>query len=37
VRITIFRNFGKTGQAIEMENAVLDNQNGNIEIGEVKW
>jgi hypothetical protein len=37
VRITIFRNFGKTGQAIEMENVVLDNQNGNIEIGEVKW
>jgi TonB-dependent SusC/RagA subfamily outer membrane receptor len=37
VRITIFRNFGKSGQAIEMNNVVLDNQNGNIEIAEVKW
>jgi tetratricopeptide (TPR) repeat protein len=37
VRITVFRNFGKAGQSIEMQNVVLDNQNGNIEIGEVKW
>jgi TonB-dependent SusC/RagA subfamily outer membrane receptor len=37
IRIVTFKNFGKTGQSLEVENVIMDNQNGIIEIGEVKW
>jgi TonB-dependent SusC/RagA subfamily outer membrane receptor len=37
VRITTFKNFGKADQRLEIENVIMDNQNGNIEIAEVKW
>ncbi|MBL0357496.1 MAG: TonB-dependent receptor plug domain-containing protein [Chitinophagaceae bacterium] len=37
VRIISFKNFGKEDQQISIENAVLDNQSGEIEIGELNW
>jgi len=37
VRITAFRNFGKENQTICVENVIVDNQHGRIEIGEVNW
>ena len=36
VRITSFKNFGKKGQSIEVQNVIMDNQNGLVEIGEVE-
>lgn len=36
-RIITFRNFGKSGQSISVENVLLNNQNGEIEIGKVEW
>jgi TonB-dependent SusC/RagA subfamily outer membrane receptor len=37
VKITTFRNFGRPGQTIEIENVIMDNQYGTIEIAEVLW
>ena len=37
IRIVVFRNFSKDQQSISIENAVMDNQYGEVEIGEVKW
>jgi hypothetical protein len=37
IRIMKFKNFGKENQSIEIENVMMDNQNGEVEIGEVKW
>ncbi len=37
IRITTFRNFGKPGQSLEIENVIMDNQYGDVEIAEVTW
>jgi len=37
IRMVSFLNFGTAAQKIKIENLVLDNQNGMIEIGEIKW
>ncbi|MBC7875132.1 MAG: TonB-dependent receptor plug domain-containing protein, partial [Ferruginibacter sp.] len=37
VKITTFRNFGKIDQTLEVENVIMDNQHGNVEIAELKW
>ena len=37
IKITTFKNLGKAGQAIQVENVIMDNQYGEVEIGEVKW
>ena len=37
VKITTFKNFGKANQTLEVENVVMDNQYGEVEIAEVKW
>lgn len=37
VRVMTFRNFGKAGQSITIENVVMDNQYGELEIAEIKW
>ena len=37
IRIVAFKNFGKPGQQIKIENVIVDNQSGEVEIGEVKW
>ena len=36
-RIKTFKNFGKTNQSIEIENIILDNQFGEIEIGTINF
>lgn len=37
IRIRKFKNFGRENQSIEIENVIMDNQNGQVEIAEVKW
>jgi len=37
VRIRKFKNFGKDNQSIEIENVIMDNQNGEVEIAEITW
>src|SRR5688572_346791 len=37
IRIMTFKNFGKPGQQIKIENVIMDNQYGEVEIGEVRW
>ena len=37
VRIISFKNFQRTGQALNIENVIVDNQYGEVEIGDVKW
>jgi TonB-dependent SusC/RagA subfamily outer membrane receptor len=37
IRIRTFKNFGKADQSISIENVFIDNQYGDIEIGEIKW
>ena len=37
VRIKTFKNFGKADQSIEIENIIMDNQYGEIEIGTVNY
>lgn len=37
IRIITFKNFAKTGQQIKIDNVIMDNQYGEVEIGEVKW
>lgn len=37
MRVCVFRNFGQPNQSIEVENIMMDNQYGEVEIKEVKW
>lgn len=37
IRVRTFKNFGKANQTISIENVVMDNQYGDIEIAEIKW
>ncbi|MEI9913009.1 MAG: TonB-dependent receptor plug domain-containing protein [Bacteroidota bacterium] len=37
IRIRTFKNFGSGNQEISIENVVMDNQYGEIEIAEIKW
>jgi hypothetical protein len=37
IKITTYKNFGSAGQQMTVENVILDNQSGHIEIGEVEW
>jgi TonB-dependent SusC/RagA subfamily outer membrane receptor len=37
VRMVTFRNFGKANQSIKVENVIMDNQYGEVEIGELRW
>ncbi len=37
IRIMTFRNFGRKNQSIAIENVVMDNQYGEVEIAEIKW
>ncbi|HWI90223.1 MAG TPA: VIT domain-containing protein [Flavisolibacter sp.] len=37
VRIICFKNFGKKDQSISIQNVIMNNQNGNVEVGEVQW
>jgi len=37
VRMVTFKNFGRPGQSIKSEIIIMDNQYGEVEIGEVKW
>jgi TonB-dependent SusC/RagA subfamily outer membrane receptor len=37
IRIVAFKNFGKKDQCISVENVVMNNQSGEIEIGEISW
>lgn len=37
VRIISFKNYGKKDQSISVQNVLMNNQSGEIEIGEVKW
>ena len=36
-RIIVFKNFQKFGQTIEITNVVLENQYGELEIGDINW
>ena len=36
-RIIVFKNFQKAGQTIEIKNVILDNQYGELEIGDTNW
>ena len=37
IRIISFKNFQQTGQVLSIENVIVDDQYGVVEIGEVKW
>lgn len=37
VRVTSFRNFGRPDQSIHVENVILNNQYGKMEIAEINW
>jgi TonB-dependent SusC/RagA subfamily outer membrane receptor len=37
IRVMKFKNFGKENQSVEIENVMMDNQYGEVEIAEVKW
>ncbi len=37
IRLRTFKNFGRPNQSINIENIIMDNQQGTVEIGEVKW
>jgi len=37
IRIMIFRNFGKQNQTIQIENIIMDNQNGEVEIADYRF
>ena len=37
IRIMIFRNFGKQNQTIQIENVIMDNQNGEVEIADYRF
>ncbi len=37
IKIVVFKNLGKANQSVTVENAIMNNQFGLVEIGEVKW
>lgn len=37
LRILCFKNFGRKDQSISVENVIMNNQNGEVEIGLVEW
>ena len=37
IRVTVYKNFGKPNQSVTVENVMMDNQNGIVEIAEVKF
>ena len=37
IRIIVFKNFNTEGQIMEVQNVIMDNQYGVVEIGDVKW
>lgn len=37
IKVTVYKNFGKPDQTITVENLIMDNQHGVIEIADVKW
>ncbi|ANE52427.1 TonB-dependent receptor plug domain-containing protein [Flavisolibacter tropicus] len=37
IRVMAFKNFGKEGQTIQIENVIMDNQNGVVDIAEIKY
>ena len=37
IRIMVFRNFGKQNQSIQIENVIMDNQYGEVEIADYKF
>ncbi|MBX9782870.1 MAG: TonB-dependent receptor plug domain-containing protein [Chitinophagaceae bacterium] len=37
IRITVYKNFGKPNQTIAVQNVMMDNQYGEIEIGDTSW
>jgi TonB-dependent SusC/RagA subfamily outer membrane receptor len=37
IRVCIYKNFGKANQTIEVQNIMMDNQYGEIEISETNW
>ena len=37
IRLIIYKNFGKPDQSVQIENVMMDNQYGEIEIAEFKW
>jgi tetratricopeptide (TPR) repeat protein len=37
VRIICFRNYGRKEQKLSIQNVIMNNQNGVVEIGEVEW
>jgi TonB-dependent SusC/RagA subfamily outer membrane receptor len=37
IRLVVFRNFGKQGQKIEVQNVMMNNQEGQVEVGVVEW
>jgi TonB-dependent SusC/RagA subfamily outer membrane receptor len=37
LRIICFKNFGKANQSMSVQNVIMNNQSGTVEIGEVQW
>jgi len=37
MRVRKFKNFGRANQEMTVENIMMDNQNGDVEISEIKW
>jgi TonB-dependent SusC/RagA subfamily outer membrane receptor len=37
IRISVYKNFGKPNQQVEIRHVMMDNQKGIVEIGEVSW
>lgn len=37
IKVTVYRNFGKPDQMVSVQSLIMDNQQGIVEIAEVKW
>lgn len=37
IRVVTFKNFGTAGQSMSIENVIMDNQWGNVDIAETRW
>jgi TonB-dependent SusC/RagA subfamily outer membrane receptor len=37
IKLTTFKNFGMWDQSIHIENVIMNNQNGTVEVAEIKW
>lgn len=37
IRLVVFKNYGSKSQTIEVQNLMMNNQSGQVEIGEVEW